>query len=132
MFKDKIKHLNYVVQRNWEKDPAVEGDLDLFVALEDFPELDIIVRGEGLPFKVDIRTEMDGYYPESIELMLLKGSLEWNGWKIPLPEAHYISLMYHSMIHKPNHPYKDYLDKLFLEIYKPVKPKDEGVYYGNH
>ena len=122
-----IKHLDYVVQRNWEDDPYKEGDLDLFVSLEHYNELDSIILNAHLPFKVDIRTHGDNYYPDEICDQLLHNPREWNDWKIPSLKAHYNSLMYHSLVHKSDHPYEHTLRNLFLEIYQPIKALDGGV-----
>ncbi len=135
-YKKAIEDLNYVVQRNWEKDPYLEGDLDLFVSLEDWDELLQITQRFNFPFKVDIRTHGDNYYPEDICDMLLRSSYweaeSWHdGWKIPDIEAQYYSLMYHSLVHKEDHPYEQKLRDLFLLIYPPVRANDPGVGFFN-
>lgn len=122
---EKIKHLDYVVQRNWEGETG-HDDLDLFVSLEDADEMLAIVGDDPL---VDVRFPGDGYYPVGIERFLLLEPAEYKGWKIPNPFAHFISLYYHNAVHKDTDPYKDKLRQLFFEVFPPVEPDDKGVGY---
>ena len=130
-FFKEVKNLNYVVQRNWENLPDgwTEGheDLDLFVSEEDERKLLEIVNKYS-EIKIDIRSPRDNYYPEEIEKMLLLGAeLEKDLFWIPNPPAHFLSLYYHSLIHKEGHPYKEKLKKIFKEAFPPVRCTDEGV-----
>lgn len=120
-----IQHLDYVVQRNWQGE-AEHDDLDLFVSLEDVDEMLAIVDGDPL---IDVRFPGDGYYPVAIERHLLTEPDECNGWKIPNPFAHFISLYYHNAVHKKDNPYGEKLKTLFLEVFPPVRPDDKGVGY---
>lgn len=126
-----IKHLNYVVMRNWEKMPP-EGDLDFFVHPDDLQELTLICKGFfDDPQWYDIRTVGDNYFPDGIEQRLLDESTQerFDEWKIPDAEAHFISLYYHERVHKGDHRYDQKLDEIFFTIYPPVAPEDEGVGY---
>lgn len=125
----KLAPLHYVVQRNWENFPDIKGDLDLFVSTEDYEELDKIIDEFPYPELVDIRYPGDGYYPPSIEKLLLKDYRWHHDFKIPTPNAHFFSLYYHNAVHKENNPYEKKLKELFLGLYPPVKPQDPGVGY---
>lgn len=127
-FCKEINNLDYVVQRTWEGLPEEPGDdIDLFATLEHAPLIDGLAQ--SLPIKVDVRRPNDGYYPHKIEKALLKDYRLHNGWKIPTKQAAYDALMYHSLIHKENHPYEQKLVTMFLQLNPPVKPDDEGVGY---
>lgn len=127
-FGKEIQDLHYVVQRNWDGLPENPGDdIDIF-ATHDHAEL-IWALAQALPIKVDVRYPGDGYYPQTIERKLLADHRMHNGWKIPTQEAAYDALMYHSLIHKENHPYEQKLVTLFLQMHPPVKPNDTGVGY---
>lgn len=125
----KIQHLNYVVQRNWQNLPAscVVGDhddLDLFVSDEDRAELEEIIKDYPL---VDCRSKSDGYYPPVISDFILRRKLRHCGFYIPNGTAHFLSLYYHNLVHKEGDPYKEELEKIFLEIELPTKCTDSGV-----
>lgn len=134
MFKqllEDIKDLDYVVQRNWEELPEGDPDhpdLDLFVANHHYAKLMEIVRKHNLQDYVDVRFPGDGYYPPEIEVMLLE-DVHILMVKIPNPKSHFLSLNYHSLVHKENDPYRDKLKELFLQAYPPVRPVDTGVGY---
>lgn len=128
----RISHLNYVVQRNWEKLPGdMQGDLDLFVSNEDYEELNKIVDEFDHPELVDIRQPGDGYYPPEIEKELLSWHTFHGGFKIPNDWDAWIALFYHNAVHKQDHKYDAQLRREFLEFegYSPVKAEDEGVGY---
>ena len=131
-FAERIKHLDYVVQRHWEGLPEKAGDdLDLFVSNADYETLKIVASQlEGI--KVDIRQPGDGYYPLFIGKDLLHSFDEYGGFKIPQPLAAWNALYYHNAVHKKDHPYDNDLRRQFLEFYPPVWPDDKGVgYYPN-
>lgn len=122
---DEIRHLNYVVQRNWDGPSSEHPDLDLFVSNEDLPELRRI-----LP-TADIRTPGDNYYPAEIEELLLIDRREYNGWWIPSPKAAFLALYWHANLHKERHFYDFILEDLFFEWFPPKKANDPGVgFYG--
>jgi len=127
-----LEPFDYVVQRNWEELPDLDPDhpdLDLFVSNEDYEE--VLLLTKEFPW-IDLRHPGDGYYPEDIEDMLLLSTEVYNGWKIPEPFIHFISLYYHNAVHKKDNPYEDKLRQLFLEVYPPTEPDDKGVgYYVN-
>ena len=130
-FADEICELQYVVQRNWEGLPDDPGaDIDLF-ATRDGAKL-ISALAQSLPIKVDVRYPGDGYYPETIGKELLADYRLYKGWKIPTRQAAYDALMYHSLIHKENHPYEQKLATMFLQLHPPVEPDDKGVGYYAH
>ena len=125
----KIKHLNYVVQRNWQNLPhsySVDGhnDLDLFVSEADRAELEGIV---GLDDEVDIRSATDSYYPDEINEMLLENRRTHGGFFVPSKRSYFLSLYYHDIIHKQDNPYKAELKRAFLDLYPAVKCIDDGV-----
>lgn len=106
---ESIKHLEYVVQRNWENLPysiGVEGheDLDLFCSDEDRAELELLTHEYPL---VDVRSPMDDYYPEEIADMLLVTRFQYEEFFIPTPIAHFLALYYHNAVHKKDNPYGD-------------------------
>lgn len=127
---DSIKHLNYVVMRNWEKMPP-EGDIDFFVHPDHLQELSLICRGFfDDPKWYDIRTVGDNYYSKYIENgMLYLNGREYNGFKILSPHNHFISLYYHNLVHKGDGRYDEQLKKIFWEWQNPPQPEDEGVGY---
>jgi len=132
-FLEKIEGLNYVVQRNWDYLPErteTHDDIDIFVSLEDKDE--VLLFAEHYDF-VDVRYPGDGYYPPEIEKILLedrrKVSSRGIDFYIPSSKAHFISLYYHDLVHKPDNPYKHHLESIFLEWCRPTKCIDEGVGY---
>lgn len=129
---EEIKHLDYVVQRNWDGLPDdMGGDLDIFVSNKDFPELSLIAD-KYWPELIDIRQPGDGYYPQEIEVELLKDVRFHHGFKIPSKRAHFLSLYYHNAVHK-DHKYDEYLRDCFLTCFNPTRPEDKGVNYnGNY
>lgn len=133
-FFEAIKDLNYVVQRNWDNLPEsceVDGhnDIDLFVSETDRSKLEYIVECFNLSNMVDIRSEKDCYYTIEIGAALLASYLMYNKIKIPVPVAHFLSLCYHSLVHKKDNPYEKKLKEVFLDIYKPIQCIDKGVGY---
>lgn len=116
---------DYVVQRNWIQDPE-HPDWDLFVSEEDYEPLKEAIR--GIP-DVDLRSPSDGYYPKHICDLLLKDKREWEGFKIPSPEAYFLALYYHAVVHKEVNKYDEELKRAFLEWIPPVKCIEEGVGY---
>lgn len=135
MFKDlaeKIKHLNYVVQRNWDNLPqscevGEHKDLDLFVSEEDRDEL--VTHLESYYELVDVRSPRDDYYPKAIADQLLASHRWHGGFRIPSEGTAFIALYYHNLVHKDGDPYKYELEELFLEAYPPVQCADHGVGY---
>ena len=126
-----IKHLNYVIQRNWKNLPnsmvvGEHDDLDLFVSEEDRSELELLIREQD---KVDCRSEIDLYYPQEISDEMLIGRREYNGFWIPSAKAHFLSLYYHSKVHKAHDVYGEIIEEAFLEWIPPTKCTDEGVGY---
>lgn len=126
-----IKHLDYVVQRNWFNLPGScewngHEDLDLFVSDKDRPELEEILKYHDL---VDCRSKSDGYYPPELSDLLLEEKRDFNGFNIPSKEAYFLSLYYHNAVHKNTDPYKDELKRAFLDIFPPTKCTDNGVGY---
>lgn len=124
--KEEIKHLDYVVMRNWETMPPL-GDIDFYVSSKHRAELLTICQKYLKSEWYDIRTEGDGYYPRKIELGLLFGHEHHDGWKIPVPWAHFDSLYYHQRVHKGDHRYDVKLDEIFFKENIPVEPLDTGV-----
>ena len=132
-FFDDIKHLNYVVQRNWDnlpKDYALPGhnDLDLFSTDEDKPKIQEILK-KYEEIYCDVRSPEDDYYPYELFMMLLQNRVEKDGFFIPNTMAAFFALYYHNLIHKKDDPYNYKLRMLFKEMFPPVKCKDEGVGY---
>lgn len=122
---DKIAHLRYVVTRNWEQLPHISDehpDLDIFVAGEDYEEMLSLAE----PY-YDVRTQGDGYYPKYIEEKLLDVPREYKGFKVPGPEAYFLSLYYHNAVHKKGDPYGERLRDIFLSWINPTRPFDAGV-----
>lgn len=131
VLKEEIKDLNYVVMRNWETMPP-DGDIDFFVAPKDLETLaNACKKYLHDPKWFDIRTIGDNYFPSDIEKSLLAAHESVDGWKIPIPLVHYVSLMYHGRIHKGDHRYDDKLDEIFFKTFPPVIPEDEGVGYND-
>lgn len=129
---EKIKHLNYVVQRNWDNLPescevGVHKDLDLFVSEDDRDEL--VRHLEPYYELVDVRSPRDDYYPREISEQLLASHRWHGGFRIPSESAAFLALYYHNLVHKDGDPYKDELDDLFIEAYPPVQCADQGVGY---
>lgn len=126
---EKIEHLNYVVQRNWNDIPEGDPDhpdLDLFVSLQDKDALLEITKDYP---NVDVRYPGDGYYPEGIEDMLLIGRQKYKEFWVPTPLFTFMALYYHNAVHKEGNPYGETLKQMFLKVFPPVKPLDEGVGY---
>lgn len=132
-FLQEIKHLEYAVQRNHENLPesyvvGSHNDLDLFSTDRDKPMIEEIVKRHGIP--CDVRSPEDLYYPEEIgQRLLTSRKLVDNLFWIPSTYAHFLALFYHNAVHKEGNPYGEKLKELFLELYPPVKPTDEGVGY---
>ena len=125
--KARIESLHYVLMRNLDTLPP-EGDLDLFVSSEDREMLETACLEElGDRRWFDIRTIGDGYYSSLIEENLLEKNDLYNGWKVPTPEAHFLSLYYHQIIHKGDNRYDKKLRELFWNWVQPPMPTDEGV-----
>lgn len=120
---------NYVVQRNWIQDPE-HPDWDLFVSEDDFYALRNAVQ--DIP-DIDIRRPSDRYYPDYINDRLLDNKrITEDGFNIPNPEAYFLALYYHAVVHKEVNKYHDELKRAFLEWIPPVKCVEEGVgYYVN-
>lgn len=130
-FFNEIVTLRYVVMRNWETMPP-DGDIDFFVHPEDYDALKEACRKHLDEQWYDIRTVGDGYFPLMIEAELLGG--RWwhnygNGVWIPNPEAHFLSLYYHNLVHKGDGRYEEKLKEIFLRAFPPVRPDDPGVGY---
>lgn len=134
-FKD-IKHLNYVVQRNWDNLPesclvGTHVDLDLFVSEGDRAALEqILERFPDVEVMTDVRSPKDDYYPSYIGVQMLTFT-EWHNDIVSVPneQEHFESLFYHNAVHKNDNPYGDKLKELFLSIHPPVQCKDGGVGY---
>ncbi len=132
-FLGEIRNLHYVVQRHWAElpDKFIEGhsDIDLFVSEKDREELSSVVkRYPEIP--IDVRSPEDGYYPLDIGLALLTDRIIEKGlfW-IPNSRTHFLSLYYHSLIHKDDNPYRLEVSEIFKKAYPPVRCKDSGVGY---
>lgn len=126
---DKIKFLDYVVMRKWESLPIVEKDedVDFFVTVQDYKELDRIV-GEYLPdHKYDIRTPRDHYFGTRVNHLMLRNRNKYKGFWIPNPHAHFISLYFHNLVHKGDHRYDKELEQIFWDWSQPREPDDKGV-----
>lgn len=126
-FFDSIKHLNYVVMRNWRELPNMDydhPDLDIMVSVEHFEEMKLLC-----PEWVDLRNPTDGYFPVEIAYPLLKEKRDFRNFFIPSPQYYFLSLYYHTQIHKEStrFSYGNELRRAFLEWIKPVKCEDEGV-----
>ncbi len=121
-----IKHLNYVVLRNWRELPNMDydhPDLDIMVSVQDFEEMKLLV-----PEWVDLRNPTDGYFPLEIAYKLLEERRDHRNFFIPSPQYYFLSLYYHAQVHKKTAmPYVKELRRAFLEWIKPVKCEDEGV-----
>lgn len=134
-FFDEIKDLTYVVQRNWENLPAdyeVDGhkDLDLFATDDDKRRIESILQ-KYPEILCDVRSPEDDYYPHDISEMLLKNRMGQGGVWIPNPMTAFFAIYYHNLIHKQDDPYKEKLNKMFKQMFPPVKCKDAGVgFYG--
>lgn len=129
-FLKEIVALHYVVQRHWDKLPNgfVEGhaDLDLYVSENDKEKL-MSVAEKYSDIPIDVRSLDDSYYPLEIGLALLTNRVaDGLFWK-PNPKAYFLSMYYHSLIHKENDPYGKELKEIFKKAYPPVKCEDEGV-----
>jgi len=125
-FGEQIREFDYVVQRNWDGLPNEPGcDIDIFASTNHAALIQALAQ--SLPIKVDVRFPGDGYYPHTIEHELLADHRLHKGWKIPTKQAAYDALMYHSLIHKENHPYEQKLVTMFLQIHPPTEPDDKGV-----
>lgn len=130
-----IALLRYVVMRNWEVLPP-DGDIDIFVHPSDYADMMQAAQQFLTPEQYDIRTIGDGYYPLSIETMLLEDRDVYFPYDdidtlvyVPNPRAHFMSLYYHGLIHKGDDRYAEKLKKVFKEAYPPVEPDDAGVGY---
>ena len=129
---DKIKHLEYVVLRNWEDLPNSLGtpgheDLDLFVSEKDAGDLYDILSDFDDFEKVDVWKPSDKYLPEKLSIDMTKHVRMYNGFKIPEKLNSFLSLYYHASVHKEKNLYEDKLKRMFLEIYPAVKCIDDGV-----
>ena len=128
---EQIKHLNYVVQRNWDNLPESmivgnHDDLDLFVSDKDRAELELLIKGYD---KIDCRSPQDNYYPQKIAKNMLLDRKRFGGFWILSPQVHFMSLYYHNAVHKKDNPYGEKLKEIFLESFKPIKCTDGGVGY---
>lgn len=134
-FFDEIKDFTYVVQRNWQELPrdfAVlgHGDLDLFATDQDKRRIEAVLQ-KYPDIPCDVRSPEDNYYPYEINEMLLKGRMGFGGFWIPNPMTAFFALYYHNLIHKQGDPYGFDLEKMFKQMFPPVKCKDAGVgFYG--
>lgn len=133
--RESIKHLDYVVMRNWHRLPDVIGiegheDLDLFVSEECREELSRVISEYDL---VDLRSPRDRYYPDYINDLMLKDKRGFGGFNIPSAEAYFLSLYYHATIHKQSNQYDKELRRAFMEWLPPVICTDKGVgFYADH
>ena len=121
-----IESLDYVIMRNWEIMPP-DGDIDFWVSEKDLDKLYDACEKYLEPRWYDIRCKGDDYYTDEIEDMMLVGRRKYEDWWIPGPMAHYISLMYHGVVHKGDNRYDERLKRLFVDLVKPRPPKDLGV-----
>lgn len=134
-FFKEIEGFKYVVQRNWEnlpKDYAVDGhdDLDLFASDEDKSKIETILK-KYPQINCDVRSPFDDYYPPEISNRLLNDRIGAGGFWIPEQRTAFVALFYHNLIHKQGNPYKEKLEKMFKQIFYPVRCKDPGVgFYG--
>lgn len=125
---ESIKHLNYVVMRNWRELPAQmdyeHPDLDIMVAVEDFEAMKLLV-----PEWVDLRNPTDGYLPIEIAYPILKERRAFRNFYVPSPQYYFLSLYYHAQVHKEadRFLYSRELRRAFFEWIKPVKCEDDGV-----
>lgn len=126
---ESIKHLDYVVMRNWRELPAEmdydHPDLDIMVSVEHFEEMKLLC-----PDWVDLRTPTDGYFPLEIAYPLLKERRDFRNFFIPSPQYYFLSLYYHATVHKAEDKfglYRKELRRAFLEWMKPVRCEDKGV-----
>lgn len=127
----KIKHLNYVVMRKWNYLPEIVGDddVDFFVALEDYDEMEDILKANMPDHLFDLRTNGDNYFSAEIEKDLLLNRREFNGFWIPSERAHFLSLYYHDLVHKGDDRYHTKLKRIFWDWHNPQEPEDKGVGY---
>lgn len=135
-----LSRFNYIVQRNWENLPdsiVVNGheDLDLFTTDQDKWDLQQVIKPFQEHIKIDVRSPEDDYYPEVLanSLLFKENQTEYGGFRVPVPLIAFLTLYYHSLVHKENNPYKAKLDAIFKGLYPPIKAKDDGVgFYGNN
>lgn len=127
----KIEHLNYVVMRKWDYLPLIIGDddVDFFVSKEDYDEMDEILKQYIPDHLYDLRTNGDNYFAKEIEDDLLLSRRQYNGFWIPSPRAHFLSLYYHNLIHKGDDRYHTHLKRIFINWLNPQPPEDKGVGY---
>lgn len=130
-----IRGLDYVVMRNWETMPP-RGDIDFFVDTWDYDRLrQACIKHLGDERWFDIRMPGDDYYSREIEHEMLfdkrfyaiEDGEETVGFWIPSPQAHFLSLYYHQLVHKGDPRYQEALDLAFWDWMKPKPPKDKGV-----
>lgn len=128
-----IKHLNYVVMRNWRELPNMDydhPDLDIMVSVTDFQEMKLLV-----PEWVDLRNPTDGYLPENLAYKMLGNNRRViRNFYVPEPEQYFLSLYYHAQVHKKSMmPYVKELRWAFFDWIRPVKCEDPGVgFYDSH
>lgn len=136
-FFKEIEDFQYVVQRNWENLPADyvvdgHGDLDLFATDDDKRRIWSILQ-KYPEILCDVRSPEDDYYPAELSEMLLYNRIGMGGVWIPSPTVAFYALYYHNLVHKADNPYKEKLDKMFKQMFYPVRCKDAGVgFYGNN
>ena len=131
---NEIKHLNYVIQRNWEELPRTyemdgHGDLDIFVSDEDRAELELKLEPYKAIIPMDVRSPRDLYYPPYIAEILLETRRLHGGFWVPSAEGYFLSLTYHAYIHKERNGYESRLKKIFQEWIPATKCTDPGVGY---
>lgn len=132
-FFEKVKDLDYVVQRNFEELPkslGVEGheDLDVLVSDEDVDAFYIHLASYPTIQRItDVRTPSDGYYPKELAHFMLAERVDVMGIHVPSPIATFLGLYYHDNVHKEHPVYAEKLRELFLIAFPPTKPADEGV-----
>jgi hypothetical protein len=103
--------IDYLILRWFEDLPAVDGDIDLLVADEDYERLDrMFSRGEGSPVTADVfsvagtfggRYLRMPYYPPHFAREIL-ASKQWFKGMYPVPSdwMYLLSLAYHALYHK--------------------------------
>ncbi len=134
-FFKEIDGFNYVVQRNWDNLPnsyVVDNhdDLDLFSTNEDKKKIQEVL--EKYPeIHCDVRSPEDDYYPWELGEFLLMNKVKGDGFWKPNDFNAFHALYYHNLIHKQGSPYEEKLNKMFKELFPPIRCKDKGVgFYG--
>lgn len=145
--------VEYLVLRNWENlpdkaDTGAHSDLDLLTS-EPGRVIDLLSLQKMQPEEwrvqykltfddgrftyVDLRRTGDDYYPLEFEKDMLKGrELHEKGFFIPNEDDHFVSLLYHALVHKPSVS-RDYKHKLIEKMIgvRIIRPKDASVYYND-